>query len=129
MARHFDHIDLRVSSLDKVRNFYHRLLPALGFTIEADVEGWIQYYAPGDNGTEFFGVTESPGHQPNENRIAFQAESPEAVDAFLPLLAEIGAHNIDGPCHEYGPAYYVVFFEDPDGNRLEICHRSSNTEV
>src|SRR5262245_42586974 len=94
MARHFDHIDLRVSSLDKVRNFYHRLLPALGFTIEADVEGWIQFYAQGENGTEFFGVTESPGHKPNENRIAFWAESPEAVDAFLPLLAEIGAHHI-----------------------------------
>jgi hypothetical protein len=26
-------------------------------------------------------------------------------------------------CAEYSPGYYAVFFEDPDGNKLEICCR------
>jgi hypothetical protein len=24
---------------------------------------------------------------------------------------------------DYAPGYYAVFFEDPAGNRLELCHR------
>ncbi|MEY2519385.1 MAG: hypothetical protein QOF24_1144, partial [Verrucomicrobiota bacterium] len=27
----------------------------------------------------------------------------------------------------YSPGYYAVFFEDPDGNKLEVCYRESAT--
>jgi catechol 2,3-dioxygenase-like lactoylglutathione lyase family enzyme len=71
MPRLLDHIDLRVPSLPRARDFYDRLLPALGFTDWQDVPaGWISYCAPG-NPSEFFGFIESPDHRPNENRIAF----------------------------------------------------------
>ena len=123
MKRHFDHIDLRVPKLADVATFYQTLLPALGFSQRVAIEGWLQFEVPGGTVTEFFGVTQSPAHVPNENRIAFWAESPADVDAIAKVAARVGARNIEGPM-DYAPDYYAVFFEDPCGNRLEVCHRS-----
>lgn len=126
MPRLFDHIDLRVPDLAVAREFYDRLLPAIGFTEWMPVPaGWISHRAPGESSSEFFGFIESADFRPNENRIAFWAESNAALDAFMPLLREIGAQNIEGPGYDEGPGYYAAFFEDPFGNRLEICHRVS----
>ncbi len=125
MTRRFDHIDLRAPDLGAVTPFYEKLLPALGFTRDLTIEGWAEFFNKGHGPTEFFGITESPSHQPNENRIAFWAESTAEVDQLATLLTEIGARNIEGPGYEV-PGYYAVFFEDPAGNRLELCHRLQN---
>jgi predicted enzyme related to lactoylglutathione lyase len=122
MPRRFDHIDLRVPNLKQAMPFYEALLPALGFTRKVDVEGWLQFEAGDGAITEFFGVTESPNHVPNENRLAFWAESDDHVDALAEVAKQAGARNIEGPM-PYEPGYYAVFFEDLWGNRLEICHR------
>lgn len=64
MRRSFDHVDLRVPSVAEARPFYEMLLPALGFTRDAKIEGWLQYEVAGTNGaSEFVGVTESPQHK------------------------------------------------------------------
>jgi catechol 2,3-dioxygenase-like lactoylglutathione lyase family enzyme len=123
MPRRFDHIDLRVPNLASVSAFYGELLPALGFSRRVDVEGWFQFEGVDPGVSEFFGITESVTHVPNENRIAFWAESPAAVDRIAQLAASAGARNIEGPM-QYEEGYYAVFFEDPCGNRLEICHRT-----
>src|SRR5262245_54878503 len=123
MRRHYDHIDLRVPHLARVASFYELLLPALGFSRDARVEGWLQFEAADAGITEFFGVTESPGHVPNENRIAFWAQGAAEVDRLAEVVRHAGARNIEGPMH-YEPGYYAVFFEDPCGNRLEICYRT-----
>jgi|SRR5579862_4421413 len=123
MPRHFDHIDLRVPRLAEVAAFYESLLPALGFTRRKNmVEGWLEFEAEGDQITEFFGITESAAHVINENRIAFWAETPADVDRVAGVAARAGARNIEDPMH-YASGYYAVFFEDPCGNRLEVCHR------
>ena len=125
MRRRYDHIDLRVRSLAEVRPFYETLLPALGFTRDVRIEGWLQFEAAGaDGATEFFGVTESAGHTANECRIAFWADSPSKVDRLGEIIVRAGARNVEGPGYHEGPGYYAVFFEDPSGNRLEICHRT-----
>ena len=123
VMQRFDHIDLRVRNLAAVRSFYDTLLPALGFDRDAKIEGWIQFER-GDKHemTEFFGVTESPQHVANECRIAFRASSVGEVDQLAEVITRIGARNIEGPGYET-PGYYAVFFEDPSGNRLEICFR------
>lgn len=126
MRRILDHIDLRVPDLAAARLFYDRLLPRLGFTQEQQVPLWVTYNAAGDGPTEFFGFIESADFRPNENRIAFWTDSNASVDAYLPFLQEIGARNIEGPCYEEVDYYYAIFFEDPFGNRLEICHRLRN---
>lgn len=123
MRRHFDHIDLRVRSLAEVRPFYEALLPALGFTQDATIEGWLQYEVAGRDGVpEFVGVTESPEHVANECRIAFWSDSMREVDRLAAIAVQAGARNVEGPAYE-DARYYAVFFEDPSGNRLEICYR------
>jgi len=126
MARRFDHIDLRVPDLTLVNDFYRKLLPVLGFKQDLTIPEWLQYYAEGEGATEFFGVTESRTHVPNENRIAFWASSVAEVNDIARLLREIGAINIEGPDYDESPTYYAVFFEDPAGNRLEVCYRLTN---
>ena len=123
MQHRFDHIDLRVHSLAEARPFYEKLLPALGFTRDVGIEEWLQYEAGGNDGAaEFFGVTESPRHVANECRVAFWADSISEVDRLAEIVVHAGARNVEGPLYEE-PHYYAVFFEDPSGNRLEICYR------
>jgi predicted lactoylglutathione lyase len=123
MRRCFDHVDLRVRSLSETRPFYEALLPALGFTRDAKIEGWLQYEAAGPDGApEFFWVTELPKHVANECRIAFRADTTREVDRLAAIVVQAGALNVEGPAYE-DAHYYAVFFEDPSGNRLEICYR------
>ena len=122
MSRRFDHIDLRVPRLEDARAFYSTLLPALGFTRAASIEGWLTFEAGGPEITEFFGITECDSHAPNQNRVAFWAESAAEVDRLVEIIRGAGAINIEGPM-DYERGYYALFFEDPWGNRLEICHR------
>jgi len=127
MRRRYDHIDLRVRNLSEARPFYEMLLPALGFTREAKIEGWLQFEAAGaDGATEFFGVTESPQHVANECRIAFWADSISEVDSLAEIAVSAGARNVEGPMMYEAPHYYAVFFEDPCGNRFEVCYRTTN---
>ncbi len=131
MPRRYDHIDLRVRSISEARPFYETLLPALGFTRDVRIEGWLQFEAAGDDGvTEFFGVTESPQHVANECRVAFWVDSISEVDRMAKIAARAGARNIDGPAHEIPQpgetGYYAVFFEDPCGNRFEVCYRTKS---
>jgi predicted enzyme related to lactoylglutathione lyase len=123
--RCLDHIDLRVRSLAEARAFYERLLPALGFTRDAKIGGWLQYEtASTDGAPEFVGVTESTQHLANECRVAFRAASIGDVDRVAAIAVEAGARNVEGPAYE-DERYYAVFFEDPSGNRLELCYRTS----
>jgi catechol 2,3-dioxygenase-like lactoylglutathione lyase family enzyme len=124
MGRRYDHIDLRVHNLEEARPFYEALLPALGFARRAEIEGWLQFEAVEPDGpAEFFGIAEETLHQPNASRIAFWAESTAEVDRLAEVVRRAGARQIEGPGYDEGPGYYALFFEDPSGNRLEICHR------
>jgi catechol 2,3-dioxygenase-like lactoylglutathione lyase family enzyme len=125
-TRRLDHIDLRVKNLAVAQKFYGKLLPALGFTRDLPkVSPDTFYSAGGDKPSDFFGLTEDQHHQPNGTRIAFWAETREEVDRMAKLVRELGGRNLEGPelCADYSPGYYAVFFEDPDGNKLEVCCR------
>ncbi|HEY3663234.1 MAG TPA: VOC family protein [Chthoniobacterales bacterium] len=126
-ARIFDHIDLRVADMAAAQKFYSRLLPALGFSEANGDDNVRTYQAPGDKATAFFAFEIDPKHAPNANRIAFWAESPAEVERLGEIVRQAGGRNIEGPelCREYSPGYYAVFFEDPSGNKLEICFRES----
>ena len=127
-SRLFDHIDLRVRDRATAQKFYSQLLPAIGFTNDKSGEEWGQFEAdkPGVK-NEFFGFTEDRQHSPDATRIAFWADTREEVDRIAEVARKAGARNIEGPelCREYSPNYYAVFFEDPDGNKLEVCCRGS----
>lgn len=118
--------------------FYAKFLPQLGFVHErheAPPPGreylggaFHTFYSAGcDKPSEFFGFTEDKNHQPNGTRIAFWAETREEVDRVANLVRDGGGKALEGPeiCVDYSPGYYAFFFEDPDGNKLEICCRES----
>jgi catechol 2,3-dioxygenase-like lactoylglutathione lyase family enzyme len=129
--RLFDHIDLRVKNRKAAQKFYAQILPAIGFTVDKSGEQWGLFEAPGEKGVDFFGFTEETDHRPNGNRIAFWAESRAAIDNVTEVIRKAGGKNIEGPelCLDYSPGYYAVFFEDPDGNKLEVCFRESPTKA
>ena len=127
-TRRFDHIDLRVTDMETAKKFYRKLLPQLGFVKEKPSKKfYIFYSAGGDKPSEFFGFTEDKNHQANGTRIAFWADTREKVDRLAKLVRDAGGKTLEGPeiCAEYSPGYYAFFFEDPDGNKLEICCRES----
>jgi catechol 2,3-dioxygenase-like lactoylglutathione lyase family enzyme len=127
--RLFDHIDLRVKNREAAERFYAQVLPAIGFRVDKSGKRWGLFEAEGDRAVDFFGFTEEGDFQPNGNRIAFWAESRAAVDEVAEVIRRAGGRNIEGPelCLDYSPGYYAVFFEDPDGNKLEVCCRESAT--
>jgi catechol 2,3-dioxygenase-like lactoylglutathione lyase family enzyme len=128
-TRLFDHIDLRVKNREAAQRFYAQVLPAIGFRVDKSGERWGLFEAEGNIAVDFFGFTEEADYQPNGTRIAFWAPSREAVDKVGEVVRKAGGKNIEGPelCVEYSPGYYAVFFEDPDGNKLEVCFRESAT--
>ena len=130
MSRRFlDHIDLRVRNREVAQRFYAQVLPAIGFELDESGEEWGQFQPAGKTPVEFFAFNEEADHNPNANRIAFWAESRAAVDKVAEVVRKAGGKNVEGPelCIDYSPGYYAVFFEDPDGNKLEVCYRESAT--
>src|SRR6186713_1533713 len=121
-TRRFDHIDLRVKDMAAAQRFYGQLLPALGFSVASGDEELRTYQRPGEGPEEFFCFEKGMDHRPNENRIAFWAESRAEVDRLTEIVRRAGALKLEGPevCLGYSPGYYAVFFEDPSGNKLEI---------
>src|SRR4029077_12573752 len=125
-TRCFDHIDLRVTNMETAGKCYGKILPHVGFVHESPGDDYYTYYAGGgERPLEFFCLSEDKNHRPNGTRIAFWADTREEVDQFSKLVRDAGGKNLEGPevCEDYSPGYYAFFFEDPDGNKLEICCR------
>jgi catechol 2,3-dioxygenase-like lactoylglutathione lyase family enzyme len=118
-----DHLVLTVSDFSKSREFYGKVLGFLGFKVldefstmmgwtngktrlwisAADAEGRKHPHRKGDVGFHHY---------------AFQLRSRRDVDALQAFLAREGVEIAD-PAGEYYDDYYAVFFNDPDGMRLE----------
>jgi len=77
-----------------------------------------------DKPDAFFGFTQDRRHQPNGTRLAFWAETREEVDRLARLVRKIGGKmpgRSGGLSRPTAAAIMPAFFEDPDGNKLEIC--------
>jgi catechol 2,3-dioxygenase-like lactoylglutathione lyase family enzyme len=122
----FNHVDLRVPSMEEVLPFYEVFLPQLGFRNVRHGEGWKVFGADGEfPSVPYFAFIEQADHKPNANRIAFWVGSRQEVDRLAEVIKKAGGRSESGPraCPEYSSTYYAVFFEDPCGNKLEICFR------
>ncbi len=122
----FDHIDLRVSSLKKAREFYDAWLPALGLTAGGGGADWKTYRLAGESGRmPFIWMVEEPAHRGGLNRVAIYQPGAPDVNRIAGLAQAAGAVNYEAPeyCTDYGQHYYAAYFEDADGNRWEICCR------
>ena len=120
-----DHVDLRVRNITAATAFYDGFLPLLGGVkrVNAEFTTWRIPPADGelDDAPDSFGIVEDRAHVADASRIALKAQSRAVVDAIAGRLSSLGARNIEMDDGIYGDGYYGVFFEDLDGNRLEVC--------
>jgi catechol 2,3-dioxygenase-like lactoylglutathione lyase family enzyme len=130
MPRLYDHIDLRVHSLAEARPFYESLPPALGFTRKTEIPGWLQYEAEAPDGGAAAFFWSDGIHRPRgeckPDRVL--GGNTSELDRLTYIAACAGARNLEGPGWE-DETYYAAFFEDPCGNRLELCHRTAPVKL
>ena len=139
------HIDISVGHPEKAIPFYAAFFGALGYrrwnVAMPEWQGpnpsratWgIKY----PNGARF-GVELRPAraesrdrrydrYEPGPHHLAFHAESRAVVDQVHRAMLSVGATVLDAPTDYggqpgYDEGYYAVFFENPDGQKLEVVH-------
>jgi predicted lactoylglutathione lyase len=122
----FDHVDLRVADVERCRPFYDAFLREFGFRGKAQPDGAQLYYRLEDREVrEVIVISVDREHRPTGTCLAFRAATRDEVDRIAAVAQSAGARAFEPPgaCPEYTPTYYASFFEDPDGNRLEVVCR------
>ena len=122
-----DHLVIRVSDFAVSRRFYDRLLSFLGFVEEWDLGTTVGW----NNGVTMMWVVEADQkgrpHRTGDigyHHYAFELGAREEVDELGAFLKREGVKIVDPPAAypSYGDGYYAVFFEDPDGLKLEAMY-------
>lgn len=117
-----NHLDLKVSDLDKSYHFYKYVLAPLGYKEKLVTETVVSF---GDGissdpmGDIYISIGEiHPFH------LAFQAENHQMVKDFHSEgLKHGGKNNGDPGYRDYHPNYFASYLIDPDGYRIEsVCH-------
>jgi catechol 2,3-dioxygenase-like lactoylglutathione lyase family enzyme len=119
------HIGLNVTDLDKSREFYQRVF---GFTVAGESqEDGRRYAFLAQDGTLVLTLWQQSAGRfaaalPGLHHLSFQVADLEAVRQAEAVIREIGAplHHDGVVPHGEGASSGGVFFEDPDGIRLEI---------
>jgi catechol 2,3-dioxygenase-like lactoylglutathione lyase family enzyme/heme-degrading monooxygenase HmoA len=125
-----DHLDVRVSDLLAARTFYDPFCASLGLTEVDAGSQWVVYESP-NPAAPFLAITAEEEFGPCRTRAALRGASKEDVDRIARAARDAGATRFVPPqlCPEYSEGYYAAFFDDPDGNRYEICHRAAPARV
>jgi catechol 2,3-dioxygenase-like lactoylglutathione lyase family enzyme len=124
-----DHIYLSVSDMNASEWFYDTvMLKVLGYRKGESViagDAHVHYY------NRQFGFSLRPArtgvihdpYAPGLHHFCFRVEDHASVDQVAGELAALGITCTE-PDHypQYAADYYAVFFEDPDGVRLEITN-------
>ncbi|MHB8383318.1 MAG: VOC family protein [Candidatus Binataceae bacterium] len=120
-----NHLDITVTNLERSLPFYTAILKFLGY----ETPGSERVFKKG--GSEIALERARPEstskahdrYAPGLHHLAFTAESRDEVDRLYELLKQMNARILDPPAIYYQPDYYAMFFADPDGIKLELCHR------
>ena len=137
-----DHLDLVVTSLERSLDFYRGLLGPIGYVRTSEIVGErgerVVYLGRiGGMGSVSLRAAQSDAHAVPYDRygvglhhLAFSASSRGPVDERAAWLRDQGAEIESGPEeYDYAPGYYAVFFYDPDAIKLEIVHRSGESDL
>jgi catechol 2,3-dioxygenase-like lactoylglutathione lyase family enzyme len=122
------HIGLNVTDLDRSREFYRR---ALGYEVvgqsPADTPQARRFAFLGRDGVPLLTLWQQAesgygAERSGLHHLSFQVDSLDEVRAAEQVLRELGAvfHHDGVVPHREGADSGGVFFEDPDGIRLEI---------
>ncbi len=124
-----NHLELRVADIDAAEKFYDPLCDFLGYTKYMRIGACILYRSKEGIGdlilkrlrTAGKGKTYDP-EAPGFAHLAWNANSRKEVDSLHQLLKKTKAVILDPPCEmSYSPGYYAVWFQDPDGMKLEYA--------
>ena len=119
-----DHLVISVGDFEHSRDFYNKVLGALGFKLKhsySDMAGW-------SNGKTLFWIAEADAegkkHPHRKGNIGFHHYAFELlkradVDEFYEALKKYKVEVPDPPDDYYEGGYYAVYFLDPDGLRME----------
>lgn len=125
-----DHLYIAVSDLKKSEEYYDQvLMKVLDFRKTYSGIGGdphVHYY------NRHYSFTLRPArniehkhdpYSPGLHHFCFRVESVDDVDKVGEGLKELGV-DYDPPKFypEYNPDYYAVFFQDPDGMRMEVTN-------
>ena len=120
VGRLLDHVHLRVADVEASKQFYRAVFAALGLP-QVMVEGRGFFHAD-----ELY-VDRADGPVSHVH-LAFQAASPEVVQAFHAAALAAGGRDNGGPGERaYHPGYYAAFVFDPDGNNIEAVFHGPAT--
>ncbi len=124
-----DHVFVTVRDLETSEDFYDHVMSVLGFRKrETPINGdlHVVYY------NRQFAYSLRPAKEdtldhdpyaPGLHHLCFRVVDEAAVDRAGDELRVAGL-KVSKPRYypEYGPDYYAIFFEDPDGLRLEVMN-------
>ena len=128
------HVDLTVTDVSRSIPFYDHVLGKLGYKRLLEASASAACWSVADAAGGVFSIALQPAkpqsagklhdrYAPGLHHLAFHADSRADVDGFFQFLQEIQAIILDAPAeYDYTPAYYAVFFADPDGLKLELVH-------
>lgn len=137
-----NHVILNVNDLARSKPFYAALMPRIGYPTALEFGNFLGWYG---NGCSFWLKQADPryaGETFSKDRVglcevAFNAESRAQIDSLARDLESFGGRILDPPREypEYADlpspgsrphmrGYYAVFFADPEGIKLELCHNT-----
>ncbi len=123
------HIAFTVSNLDRSAAFYDRVLGFLGYERWPAVAPQAKWKKTDVGIVLLYAATPESADRrhdrfaPGLHHFSFEADSRAQVDALHDLLRNNGTEILDPPAdYAYTTGYYAVFFADPDGLKLELCH-------
>jgi catechol 2,3-dioxygenase-like lactoylglutathione lyase family enzyme len=121
-----DHVYLAVSNIEDSERFYDAVMKTLGFKKGDRAIG-------GERHAHYFNrhlqISIRPAktnakhdsYAPGLHHICLRLEDAAAVDEAARALRAVGVRTTEPKLYpEYADDYYAVFFEDPDGIRLEL---------
>lgn len=120
----FNHVQIKVKSLQATRKFYDELMNVLGHKVVLDIERFVVGY--GTSVHDMFEIHQSSEEAPLSRavHVAFNAKDKETVDNFYRVALENGAKCNGGPGYrpEYEDGYYAAFIIDIDGHNVEAVY-------
>ena len=120
----FDHVQIKVDSLENSRAFYDAIFNALGYGVVLESAGAVGF---GTSPNEMFEISQAGASAAVSKaaHVAFVANSEAVVRAFHSTALAHGAvdNGAPGLRPHYDTGYFAAFVIDPNGHNLEaVCH-------
>jgi len=123
-----DHVVLTISDFKRSAAFYVKALKPLGITNFTDYEGQDGHpdlKGFGDGERAFF-LAQGRKARSRSDACWICSENHAEVDAFYKAAVNAGGNSKKPPQArpEYYPGYYATWVFDPDGQDIEVVHKS-----